>query len=74
MWLRLVQRREVNDVRVWCRLTLVAGKPPWYERRSEAPPQALDTDVHAREAMTGTLVYAEAFWRHDCVGLREPHA
>lgn len=21
--------------------------------------------------MTGTLVYAEAFWRHDCVGLRE---
>jgi len=22
--------------------------------------------------MTGTLVYAEAFWRHDCVGLRDP--
>jgi putative acetyltransferase len=22
--------------------------------------------------MTGTLVYAEPFWRHDCVGLREP--
>ncbi|HEY1178734.1 MAG TPA: N-acetyltransferase [Phytomonospora sp.] len=21
--------------------------------------------------MTGTLVYAEAFWRHDCVGLRD---
>ena len=24
--------------------------------------------------MTGTLVYAEPFWRHDCVGLREPGA
>jgi putative acetyltransferase len=24
--------------------------------------------------MTGTLVYAEAFWRHDCVGLRDPDA
>lgn len=21
--------------------------------------------------MTGTLVYADAFWRHDCVGLRD---
>ena len=24
--------------------------------------------------MTGTLVYAEAFWRNDCVGLRDPDA
>lgn len=24
--------------------------------------------------MTGTLVYSEAFWRHDLVGLREPNA
>jgi putative acetyltransferase len=24
--------------------------------------------------MTGTLVYAEPFWRHDCVGLRDPSA
>ncbi len=24
--------------------------------------------------MTGTLVYAEPFWRHDCVGLREAPA
>jgi putative acetyltransferase len=24
--------------------------------------------------MTGTLVYAEPFWRHDCVGLRDPTA
>jgi putative acetyltransferase len=24
--------------------------------------------------MTGTLVYAEAFWRHDVVGLRDPNA
>jgi putative acetyltransferase len=24
--------------------------------------------------MTGTLVYAEAFWRHDAVGLRDPSA
>jgi putative acetyltransferase len=24
--------------------------------------------------MTGTLVYAEPFWRHDCVGLRDPGA
>lgn len=25
-----------------------------------------------RPWMTGTLVYAEAFWRHDAVGLRDP--
>jgi len=24
--------------------------------------------------MTGTLVYAEAFWQHDAVGLRDPNA
>jgi putative acetyltransferase len=24
--------------------------------------------------MTGTLVYPEAFWRHDSVGLRDPDA
>jgi putative acetyltransferase len=24
--------------------------------------------------MTGTLVYAEPFWRHDAVGLRDPGA
>jgi putative acetyltransferase len=24
--------------------------------------------------MTGTLVYAEAFWRHDAVGRRDPKA
>lgn len=24
--------------------------------------------------MTGTLVYAEPFWRHDCAGLRDPAA
>src|SRR5580693_7997873 len=24
--------------------------------------------------MTGTLVYAEPFWRHDCVGRRDPSA
>ena len=24
--------------------------------------------------MTGTLVYAEPFWRHDSVGLRDPGA
>ena len=25
-------------------------------------------------SMTGTLVYAEPFWRHDAVGLRDPNA
>jgi len=24
--------------------------------------------------MTGTFVYAETFWKHDCVGLRDPDA
>jgi putative acetyltransferase len=24
--------------------------------------------------MTGTLVYSEPFWAHDCVGLRDPTA
>ena len=30
--------------------------------------------LSAHEAwMTGTLVYCEPFWSHDCVGLRDPH-
>jgi putative acetyltransferase len=33
--------------------------------------QAIRLPAHA-PWMTGTLVYAEAFWRHDCVGRREP--
>lgn len=27
-----------------------------------------------RPWMTGTLVYSETFWAHDCVGLRDPEA
>ena len=33
--------------------------------------QAIRLPDHA-PWMTGTLVYADAFWRHDCVGLRDP--
>ncbi|MGW2937103.1 GNAT family N-acetyltransferase [Streptomyces sp. NPDC055722] len=29
---------------------------------------------HYEPWMTGTLVYAEPFWRHDAVGLRDPNA
>lgn len=42
-------------------------------RIPEAAFQAIRLSGH-RPWMTGTLVYDHAFWRHDCVGLRDPNA
>lgn len=40
-------------------------------RTPEAAFQALRLPAH-ESWMTGTLVFAETFWRHDAVGLRDP--
>ncbi|CAA9394851.1 MAG: hypothetical protein AVDCRST_MAG35-582 [uncultured Quadrisphaera sp.] len=69
-------------------VVLLEGDPGYYGRLGFAPggPQGFrkpslrvpDAAFHALRLpahqpwMTGTLVYAEAFWRHDAVGLRDP--
>jgi putative acetyltransferase len=47
-------------------------RKPWL-RIPDAAFQVLRLPAY-KPWMTGTLVYAEAFWRHDAVGLREPDA
>jgi putative acetyltransferase len=71
-------------------LVLLAGSPSYYSRLGFNPAGELgfrkpslripDAAFQVRMAstyepwMTGTLVYAEPFWRLDCVGLRAPEA
>lgn len=56
-------------------LGFTAGEPQGFRKPSlripDAAFQALRLPAH-QPWMTGTLVYAEAFWRHDAVGLRDP--
>jgi putative acetyltransferase len=51
-----------------------AGGPQGFRKPSlripDAALQAIRLAGH-EPWMTGTLVYAEAFWRHDCVGRRD---
>jgi putative acetyltransferase len=51
------------------------GSELGFERPSARIPdpafQAIVLDSH-EEWMTGRLVYCDAFWEHDCVGLRDP--
>ena len=71
-------------------LVFLEGDPGYYSRFGFAPGgdlgfrkpslripdgafQAIRLPAH-EPWMTGTLVYAEPFWRHDCVGLRDPSA
>ncbi|MEU7414940.1 N-acetyltransferase [Streptomyces sp. NPDC042638] len=71
-------------------LVFLEGDPGYYSRFGFAPGddqgfrkpslripdgafQALRLPAYERW-MTGTLVYAEPFWRHDAVGLRDPSA
>jgi putative acetyltransferase len=71
-------------------LVFLEGDPRYYSRFGFAPgdtqgfrkPSLRIPDVAFQAIrlpayepwMTGTLVYAEPFWRHDCVGLRDPDA
>lgn len=56
------------------RLGFAAAEPLRFRRPSLRVPEAAFM-VHRNAVyepwMTGTLVYADAFWRHDCVGLRD---
>jgi putative acetyltransferase len=69
-------------------LVFLEGSPSYYPRfgfepamargfrppSPRIPPAAFQVLVRERHEpwMTGALVYADAFWRHDCVGLRTP--
>jgi putative acetyltransferase len=64
-----------GDPRYYARLGFRAGGSQGFRTPSlripDAAFQALPLPAH-EPWMTGTLVYAEAFWRHDAVGLRDP--
>lgn len=66
-----------GDPRYYSRLGFEAGGGHGFRRPSLRIPepafQVVKLPAH-EEWMTGTLVYAEAFWRHDCVGLRDEDA
>jgi putative acetyltransferase len=69
-------------------LVFLEGSPRYYGKRGfdradtvgfrspslGIPPPAFQVARLSRceELMTGTLVYSETFWAHDCVGLRDP--
>lgn len=71
-------------------LVFLEGDPGYYSRFGFSPggdlgfrkpslriPDAAFQAIRLPECepwMTGTLVYAEPFWRHDAVGLRDPNA
>jgi putative acetyltransferase len=66
-----------GDPRYYSRLGFAPGAPLGFRKPSLRIPDAAFQVVAlpAHEPwMTGTLVYAEAFWRHDAVGLRDPGA
>ena len=78
--LRVMAERSVPVVFVegppayYSRLGFGAGAEQGFRKPSlripDAAFQALPLPAY-RPWMTGTLVYAETFWRHDCVGLRD---
>lgn len=71
-------------------LVFLEGHPSYYPRfgfvpagglgfrppSERIPPSAFQVLVRERHEpwMAGSLVYADAFWRHDCVGLRAPQS
>ncbi|MGW7682462.1 GNAT family N-acetyltransferase [Kribbella sp. NPDC054772] len=66
-----------GDPGYYSRLGFVPGGDLGFRKPSLRIPDAAFQAVKlpAYESwMTGTLVYAEAFWRHDAVGLRDPNA
>lgn len=66
-----------GDPGYYCRFGFTPGADHGFRKPSLRIPdgafQALRLPEH-EPWMTGTLVYAEPFWRHDAVGLRDPGA
>lgn len=63
-----------GDPAYYTRLDFVAGEPLGFRKPSLRIPDAAFQVMRlpgAEPWMTGTLVYAEPFWEHDCVGLRD---
>lgn len=64
-----------GDPGYYARQGFAAAEPLGFERPSRRiPEQAFQVallDGH-EDWMSGRLVYAEPFWTHDCVGLRDP--
>ncbi len=66
-----------GDPRYYARFGFAPGSGQGFRKPSLRIPDAAFqvSKLPAYEPwMTGTLVYAEPFWRHDCVGLRDPSA
>lgn len=66
-----------GDPAYYVRLGFVTAGPLGFRRPSLRIPEAAFQAVLLPQHepwMTGTLVYAEPFWDHDCVGLRETGA
>ncbi len=64
-----------GDPRYYGRLGFVAATPLGFHKPSLRIPDAafqVMTLPAYQPWMTGTLVYPDAFWRHDAVGLRDP--
>jgi putative acetyltransferase len=66
-----------GDPAYYSRFGFAPGAPQGFRKPSLRVPdaafQAILLPAH-EPWMTGTLVYSEVFWRHDCVGLRAPQA
>src|SRR4051794_40913437 len=78
--LRLLDERAVPLVLLegsplyYSRFGFAAGAQQGFRKPSLRIPDAAFQAVRLRAYepwMTGTLVYSEPFWRHDCVGLRD---
>jgi putative acetyltransferase len=63
-----------GDPAYYSRFGFVAGGTQGFRKPSLRIPDAAFQAIRLPDYapwMTGTLVYAEAFWRHDCVGRRD---
>ena len=85
---RLVAHATATASTTGVPLVFLEGSPDYYGKRGferadalgfrspslRIPPPAFQVALLSgyESWMTGTLVYAETFWAHDCVGLREP--
>jgi putative acetyltransferase len=66
-----------GDPRYYSRFGFTPGGDHGFRKPSLRIPDAAFQVIklpHYEPWMTGTLVYAEPFWRYDCVGLRDPSA
>jgi putative acetyltransferase len=66
-----------GDPRYYSRFGFAPGRDQGFRKPSLRIPDAAFQAIKLPRYepwMTGTLVYAEPFWRHDSVGLRDPRA